>query len=120
MKIAFTAKENTLDSQIDERFGRARYFLIYDLEKEDYDFIENKQALDSPSGAGIQAAQIILDQGVSALVTGHCGPKAYKALEAANISIYVQARGEIKDVIQAYKQGKLKKANAPDVEGHWE
>jgi len=119
MKIAITAKSTDKSSEVDPRFGRAVNFFIYDTETNEFAFVNNSQSLDSASGAGIQAAKTVIDQGVGALLTGHCGPKAFKALTAAEVDIYVNITGTIKEAIELFEQGKLEKADNADVEGHW-
>ena len=119
MKLAISCKERSEDADVDPRFGRALYFCIYETDSDTFEFIDNAQSLNSPSGAGVQAAQTILNAGVSALVTGHCGPKAFRALAAANVQIYTNVAGTVQEAVSAFKNHKLKLADEADVEGHW-
>lgn len=119
MKIAISSTGDNLDSAVDLRFGRANGFIIYDLEEEAFEFIDNEQNLSAMQGAGIQAAQLIVNQKVDALITGHCGPKAFKVLSAANTKIFVGAEGTVKKVIEKYKNNELQQALEANVEGHW-
>lgn len=118
MKIAISSDSNTLD-QVEPRFGRAAYFIIYDLESDTFTSVENRQAIESSGGAGIQAAQNIINAGATALITGHCGPNAFKALQAANIDVYVNVSGSMAQAIEDFKNQKLEKAQQADVSGHW-
>ena len=119
MLIAITSTGKTLQDQLDPRFGRTKYFILYEIDTKFFKVIDNTTALNAPQGAGIQAAQNLSQQNVSVLLTGHCGPNAYKTLQAANIDIYTGVTGTIQDVIDSYKNGKLTKIERPDVEGHW-
>ncbi|OGI28147.1 MAG: dinitrogenase iron-molybdenum cofactor biosynthesis protein [Candidatus Melainabacteria bacterium RIFOXYA12_FULL_32_12] len=119
MKIAVSANGKDLDSKVDLRFGRATGFIIYNLDDESFDFINNIQNLEAAQGAGIQAAQTVANQNVDALITGHCGPKAFKVFLAANIKIYTGAEGTIIEAIKKFKNNELMEALSPDVEGHW-
>lgn len=119
MKLAITTSGQDLDSQVDSRFGRAQGFIIYDLETQEFEYVNNEQNLNAAQGAGIQAAQNVVDQGVDALVTGHCGPKAYRVLSEAKVKIFVGSQGTIKETIEMYNSNKLQEANDADVEGHW-
>lgn len=119
MKMAISCKEKSKNAVVDPRFGRALYFCIYDTETDAYDFIDNQQTLISPSGAGVQAASHLTNAGVSVLLTGHCGPNAFRALRAANMKIYHNVSGTLTDVINAFQKGKLTPASEADVEGHW-
>jgi predicted Fe-Mo cluster-binding NifX family protein len=119
MKIAFTTSGNDLNAPLDSRFGRAPKFLIYDLEAKTFEIIDNEQNLNAAQGAGIQSAQNIARLGVKALVTGHCGPKAFRVLEAAGIKIYNTSAAAVKEALELYIAGKLAEATSSDVEGHW-
>lgn len=119
MKVAVTSKERKLESNLDERFGRAPYFIIYDLENDTYQCIDNKQNLNSAQGAGIQAAQNITNTKAEALITGNVGPKAFQVLKAAEIDIYLTQNTSIQEAIENFKAGKLTKTNTNNVEGHW-
>lgn len=119
MKVAISANGNDLISNVDLRFGRAYGFIIYDLENESYTFTDNEQNLESAQGAGIQAAQHIVNQDAEVLITGHCGPKAFKVLQAAGVKIFTGANGSIQEVLEKFKNNELEQALSPDVEGHW-
>jgi len=117
MKIAVTAKNNDLESEVDPRFGRCSYFLIIDTDTMDFEPISNESAMAS-GGAGIQAAQKIAKEGVEAVVTGNMGPNAFQTLNAAEIKIFTGASGKIKEAIEKYKKGELKETEAPNVGSH--
>jgi predicted Fe-Mo cluster-binding NifX family protein len=119
MKIAISSSGKTLDSAVDPRFGRAEYFIIVDSETMDFEVVENSQNLNLPQGAGIQAGKTIADNNVAALITGHCGPKAFKVLQSAGIKIMTGASGKVADAIAQFKSGELEAAGEADVEGHW-
>ncbi len=119
MKIAITTKENDLSSQIDLRFGRANGFIVYDLTTDEYSFVDNVQNLEASQGAGIQSAQNVVNENVDAVVTGHCGPKAFKVLSLAGVKIYTTDGGTVEQAVLKVKNNELTEALQPDVEGHW-
>ncbi len=119
MKIAFTASEGSLNSPLDSRFGRAAKFLVYDLDSETFEVVDNQRNLNSAQGAGIQSAETVARLGVKTLVTGHCGPKAFRVLSAAGIMIFNTGAPTVAEALEDYRAGKLVQANAPDVESHW-
>ena len=119
MKIAFTTSGETLDSPLDSRFGRAPKFLVYDLDENTFEVIDNGQNLNAAGGAGVQAAETIARQEVTALITGHCGPKAFRVLSAAGIKIYNTEASTVAAALAAFRAGTLKLAESADVEGHW-
>lgn len=119
MKIAFPTSGNTLEAPLDSRFGRAAKFLIYDTETGTFTLVDNTQNLNAAQGAGIQSAQHVSASGAAALVSGHCGPKAFRVLSAAGIRVYTSAAATVADALQEYREGKLKMIVVADVEGHW-
>jgi predicted Fe-Mo cluster-binding NifX family protein len=119
MVIAVTAQGNDLQGEVDPRFGRAKYFLIVDSDTMRFEVAENEQNLSLPQGAGIQAAQIVTKHRAEVVLTGNCGPKAFKTLQAAGIKVVVGVSGKIEDAIQAYLRGELEHAKDSNVEGHW-
>jgi predicted Fe-Mo cluster-binding NifX family protein len=118
MKIAVTSKGKDMSAEVDSRFGRCSYFVIVDVDTEDYRAVENQNAFVS-GGAGVGSAQFIVEQGVKAVVTGHVGPKALKTLEAAGVEVYTGASGTIKNALEQYKSGKLKAVSEATVSQHF-
>jgi predicted Fe-Mo cluster-binding NifX family protein len=119
MKIAVTSKGTDLDSEVDPRFGRAAYILVVDSESLDLEVLDNKENVNALKGAGIQAASMISDKGVEVLLTGFCGPNAFKTLKAAKIGVCNDATGTVGDAVKAYLDGKLSLSDDANVEGHW-
>jgi len=119
MKIAVSSRGCTLDDEIDLRFGRACSFLIVDTETDAMEVVDNKQNLAAAQGAGIQAARIVAEHGAAVLITGHCGPRAFRTLSAAGIKVVVGAEGTVQKALDRFAAGELKPAEAGDVEGHW-
>lgn len=106
MKISMPVNENTIKTEIADSFGRAAYFLIYNAETKETDFVENK-ASSSPGGAGIIAAQTLVDSQADILISPRCGQNAADVLEAADIKLYKSLEGSAEDNIKAFEDGKL-------------
>ena len=119
MKIAVTSKGTDLDSEVDPRFGRASYILIVNSETFDFEVLDNKTNVNALKGAGIQAASMVSDKGAEVLLTGFCGPNAFKTLKAAKIGVADTADGSVRDAVEAYLNGKLPLSDQANVEGHW-
>jgi predicted Fe-Mo cluster-binding NifX family protein len=119
MKIAVSSSGKDFDAPLDPRFGRSAYFIMIDPEIMALEIVENQQNLNLPQGAGIQAAKTIVDNKAGVLITGHCGPKAFKVLRSAGVIIAIGAKGSVADAIQQYLNGELEVAREADVEGHW-
>jgi predicted Fe-Mo cluster-binding NifX family protein len=84
-----------------------------------FEVVENEQNLSLPQGAGIQAAQNVVNREPEVVLTGNCGPKAFKTLQAAGIKVVVGVSGKVEDAIQAYLRGEFDHAKDANVEGHW-
>jgi len=118
MKIAVSAQKPSLDSPVDPRFGRCSCFLIVETEDLDFEAVENSN-MASPSGAGIQSAQLMADKGVKYVLTGNCGPNAHQTLSAAGIDIVAGVSGTVRDAVSNFKRGKYETAKGPNVAGHF-
>jgi predicted Fe-Mo cluster-binding NifX family protein len=119
MKIAFSVSGDSLDSPLDSRFGRTPKFLIYDLDRDTFEVIDNQVNLNAAQGAGIQSAETVVRNGAKAVVTGHCGPKAFRVLTAAGVKVYPTEVSKVSDALSLYRSGKLMETVSADVEGHW-
>ncbi len=119
MKVAITTTGNSPDAPLDPRFGRASRFLIADTETQKFEVVENTQNLNAAQGAGIQAALKVAETGVSAVLTGHCGPKAFRVLSEAGIKVFNTNAKTAGEALSLYMEGKLSAAESADVEGHW-
>jgi predicted Fe-Mo cluster-binding NifX family protein len=118
MKIAVSATAPKLDAEVDPRFGRCQYFIIVDPQTMEFEALDNSNAM-AAGGAGISTAQMVAGKGVEVVLTGNCGPNAYQTLSAAGIQVITGASGKIKDVIEAYKAGKLQPNTQPSVASHY-
>lgn len=106
MKIALSASGKDLGDNLDLRFGRSPYFMIYDLDDEEYKLVDNRGE-SSSGGAGIAAGQQIIDESVEAVITGNVGPNAYELLSGSEVKIYKGKEAPCKQLIDAYKKGEL-------------
>ncbi len=117
MKICITAGASGLDAPLDPRFGRCPFFVIIDMDSMKETSISNINAGES-SGAGVQAAQTVARLGATALITGNIGPNALQTLTAANIEVYQQQGGTVRDAVDKFKRGELVKISSPTSPGH--
>jgi len=119
MKIAITSQGKELSSEIDLRFGRAKFLLVVDTETDDLQVHDNELNLNAVQGAGIQTGQNIANLGVEAVITGNVGPNDFKTLNAAKVKIFIAERQTVAEAIDSFKAGKLKEVDQANVEGHW-
>ena len=112
MKIAIASSGKTLDSLVDPRFGRCPYFLILNEENDEFEMIENT-AGQAFRGAGISAAQMVVNKGAKVVVAGNFGPNALNVLSASGIKIFSGFSGmTVKEALAQYKEGKLQEVNS--------
>jgi predicted Fe-Mo cluster-binding NifX family protein len=87
MKVAISATGQNKECLLDRRFGRCDFFLIFNTENGNYRAVSNNGAA-SGGGAGIAAASQVIEENVSAVITGSLGPNAYELIEKAGIKAY--------------------------------
>ena len=119
MKIAITAQDKELSSEIDLRFGRAKWLIVVDTETSDFQAHNNEVNLNAAQGAGIQTGRNVANLGVEAVITGNVGPNAFKTLNAAGVKIFLAEKQSAQQAIDLYKAGELKEVDQANVEGHW-
>ena len=119
MKVAVSSEGKTLESKIDQRFARAPFFIFADSETGEFEAHDNSGPMTAAHGAGPQASSLLADKGVEVLITGHCGPNAFRALAAAGIKVVTGASGTVAEAIEKFRSGDLKPSSGSDVGGHW-
>ncbi len=111
MKLCVSATGKDMTAKVDAIFGRARYLLLIDTDTLEMEVLDNSAAAVTP-GAGIVAAQLIVNKGVEALLTGQVGANAYAALENAGITVYEGASMDdtVQEAVNKFKRGQVKKS----------
>lgn len=87
-------------------YGRAPLFMKYDTETKEKEFLTNTAA-DAPGGAGIKAAQLIIDNQAKAILTPRCGENAVEVLKEAKIELYKTTGDDIDEELEKFFNGKL-------------
>lgn len=106
MKIVIPVNNDTDNPDIAESLGRAPFYMVYDTETKTSETIVNP-AQDSPSGAGVKAAQTIVNTGAKILLTIRCGDRAFEVLDGAGVKLMEGFTGTAKENIDAYVDGKM-------------
>ena len=106
MKIIVPLESKSLDTPVCQSFGRTPLFVLFDTEKDTEEILDNSAAA-SQGGAGIKAAQMLVDSGAKVLITYRLGQNAADVLNAGSIEIYKAQDGTVKDNIEKFKEGKL-------------
>jgi len=110
MLIVISAQKPQLDSLVDPRFGRAQYFIILDTETQRWDSYPNP-AVGQSGGAGVAAAQFIIDKKADVVLSGDFGPNASRALIGANIQMvmFTPEVDTVQSAVELFREGKLKR-----------
>lgn len=119
MKVAVTAKGRRLKDEVDPRFGRAPFILIVETESMEYEVLDNSDNVNAFKGAGIQAATMVADKGAELLMTGYCGPNAFRTVQAAGIKVVNDVSGTVEEAVQRVQEGAVEYSESANVEGHW-
>jgi predicted Fe-Mo cluster-binding NifX family protein len=118
MKICITAQNKDLESDVDPRFGRCKYFIIADTDSGDFKPVINPN-IDSSGGAGIQSGQLMADNQVKYVLTGNMGPNAFQTLKAAEVEVITGVTGTVKEAIEKFKNSQFKTTDKPSVDSHF-
>lgn len=86
MKVAITSSGNTLESKLDQRFGRCSFFVIYDTETKGMEFIPNPNK-DAQEGAGPASVQLVASRNVNKIISGEFGIKIKSLIDSLKIQM---------------------------------
>lgn len=89
-------------------FGRTPLFLIYDSVTDKVEFKENP-AKDAEGGAGVRAAQFVLDEGADAVITVRLGKNSAEVFQTAGIEIWKADGSDAEDILKLFSEHKLEK-----------
>ena len=118
MQIAISLQDNKgLDSSVSTIFGRCPFFMFIDPQSKVFT-IEANAAKAATGGAGIQAAQRVVDKGVKSIITGNLGPKAHAVIQSANIAVYQCEGGSAAQAVEAFLAGDLGKLSEASTSTH--
>ena len=106
MKVAVPVESKSLDAPVCPSFGRTPLFVLFDTESGSHEFLDNGAAA-SQGGAGIKAAQMLVDSGTAALITYRCGENAAEVLNTADVKMYKAQDGSVAGNLAKLKDGKL-------------
>jgi len=117
MKIVVTASGADLEAQANPIFGRCATYVFVDTETMQFEAVENP-AINAPGGAGIQAAQFVVERGVQAVVTGNVGPNAFDVLQSAGVPVYLHSGGTVRQAVETFEAGQLPAAGGASAPAH--
>ncbi len=107
MKIAISTNSGGLEDTVSPVFARAPTFTIAEVENgkiKDVRVMQNPAAM-AGGGAGIQAAQLLVNEGVQAVVAGNFGPNSSGILAQAGISMISSPGTKVEDAVKSAEKG---------------
>ncbi|HUW23939.1 MAG TPA: NifB/NifX family molybdenum-iron cluster-binding protein [bacterium] len=117
-KVALPAKGNGLNAQISEYFGRAPYFIVYDVNRKVFWTIPNP-FVNEAHAVGLRAGTMLVKKRVGVIVCKNIGPEPIKKFNDSKIEVYIGAEGTVADGIKQYKSNQLILTTMPNVPTHY-
>ncbi len=117
MRIVVSSQGDHLDAPVSLVFGRCPVYLFVDTETMEWEAVPNP-ALSQSGGAGIQAAQFVVNRRAQAVLTGNLGPNAFEVLRAAGIPGYLVSEGTVRQAVEAFRAGRLQQLGGASVGDH--
>jgi predicted Fe-Mo cluster-binding NifX family protein len=117
MKIAVSAQGENLDAPASPVFGRCPTYVFVDTETTEFEAVPNP-AVNQGGGAGIQAAQFVVEHGAQAVLTGNLGPNAFGVLQAAGVPGYLVPEGTVRQAVEAFRAGRVQPVGGANVAAH--
>jgi predicted Fe-Mo cluster-binding NifX family protein len=117
MKIVISSQGEDLEAAISPVFGRCPTFLFVDTETGQFEAVANP-AISQGGGAGVQAAQFVVEHGAQAVLSGNLGPNAFDVLLAAEVPGYLVSDGTVGQAVEAFKAGRLQPMTGANVPAH--
>jgi len=117
MKIVVTTEGNNLDAPTSPRFGRCPTLIFVETETMAFEAMPNP-AMSTSGGAGIQAAQFVVEHAAEVVLTGNVGPNAADVLQAAGVAVHLNSEISVRAAVEAFKAGRLPIARGANVEAH--
>lgn len=117
MRVVVSAQGDGLDAPASPVFGRCPVYVFVETESMEFEAVSNP-AMNQGGGAGIQAAQFVVEHGAQTVLTGNLGPNAYDVLNAAGVPGYLVPEGTVRQAVEAFKAGRLQSMGGANVAAH--
>ena len=110
MKLVISAQNSNLESPVDNRFGRSQWLILFDTQSDQWKAFQNPGASQS-GGAGVAAAQFVVDHAAAVVISGDFGPNAARAFQSANIEmrLFPKQTLTVQEAVDLYKNDSLRK-----------
>ncbi len=115
VRLIVSTQQGGLDDQVSQVFGRCQTYTIVDVENGDIknvDVVQNQYA-NAMSGAGIQAAGFVANQGAEAVISGNYGPNVVSVLKQSGVKMISASGMSVREAVQKYLNGNLESVSQP-------
>ncbi len=107
MLVVVASSGESLSDLVDSRFGRCPFFIIAEVN----DSIHFVKAVRNPGfsadrGAGLSAAQLIINLNADAVIAHSVGPRAKELLDKFNVTIFI-GDGIVRRVLERLRNNEL-------------
>jgi len=110
MKIAVSALAPSLDAEVNPKFGRTRWLIVYDSETGSVEKVFNGHNYHAAQGSGTITADLVVTRSCDVVITGHLSPQAYSVLQKAGIKGYLKSDGTVLEALEDFKSNRLSQA----------
>lgn len=107
MRIAVASTGPELSSQVEPRFGRAKYIIIHDTGSPEPEVLDNQEISQLTGGAGVKAAETVVGKQVDYVISQNFGPKALQVFKAANVKAAVVSGETVAHAIELAQRRQL-------------
>jgi len=116
MRIAIASLDGGgLNDMVSQQFGRCPAFTIVDVINSKIANVRvvPNPAANAPRGAGVQAAQLMINEGVNVVIAGNFGPNAALLLSQSGILMIPLAGVRVEEAIKMYIEGRVQPLREP-------
>jgi predicted Fe-Mo cluster-binding NifX family protein len=106
MIIAISSTGSDLNALTSQIFGRCKYYVFVNTENMESEVVANP-ATRAQGGAGIKAAEFVVDKGAEAVITGGVGPNALRVFQEAGKPVYISSEGTVRKAVELFKASDL-------------
>jgi predicted Fe-Mo cluster-binding NifX family protein len=88
MKYAIASRENSLEAEIDQRFGRCAYIVTFETDTKTLEFFPNP-FMNEDEGAGEALAKLLDKKGVKKVISGSFGIRIKELMDSRQMQMII-------------------------------
>ncbi|MFP4005680.1 MAG: NifB/NifX family molybdenum-iron cluster-binding protein [Candidatus Hadarchaeia archaeon] len=109
VRLVVATQQGGLEDQVSPVFGRCQTYTTVDAENGEIKNAEvaQNQYANAMSGAGIQAAGFVANQGAEAVIAGNFGPNVASVLNQSGVKMVPASGMSVREAVQKYLDGEI-------------